>query len=186
MDDAGAMSVGQRRRHLDADVDRRRGVEGTASCEVAERPAVHELVGDEVRARRVADVVNRDDVRVIQRRRRPGFADESGQAVRVAGKGGWQHLQRHLAAEADVLSEIHLAHSALAEGTDDLVMPESCALAQAHGIGALYLMRIREYVSPAALPRWRRRRSSSSTSSRRRHAWPRRHLPQARRSGCVG
>ena len=65
MDDAGAVSVGQRGRDLDADVDGCRGVERSASSEVAERPAVHELIGDEVRARRVADVVNRDDVRGI-------------------------------------------------------------------------------------------------------------------------
>jgi hypothetical protein len=134
MDDAGAMSVGQSRRHLDADVDRRRGVERSASGEVAERPAVHELVGNEVRARRVADVVNRDDVRVIQRRHRFGFADEPGQAILVVGKCGRQNLQRDPAAEADVLSEIHLAHPALAEGTDDLVVPESCALGQRHRV----------------------------------------------------
>ena len=114
MDDAGAMSVGQRRRHLDADVDRGSGVERSAAGEVAERPAVHELIGDEVRARRVADVVNRDDVRVIQRRGRPGFADEPGEAVLVVGTCGGQHLQRNPAAEADVLSEIHFAHPALA------------------------------------------------------------------------
>ena len=135
MDDAGAMSLGQRRRHLDADVDRRRGVERSASGDVAERPAVHELVGDEVRARRVADVVNRDDVRVIQRRGRPGFADEPGEAVLVVSKYGRQNLQRDPAAETDVLSEIHLAHPALAEGTDDLVVPESCALGQPHRAG---------------------------------------------------
>ena len=103
MDDAGAMRLGQRRRHLDADVDRRRGVERSASGEVAQRSAVHELIGDEVRARRVADVVNRDDVRVIQRRRRPGFADEAGQAVLVVGRCGGQNLQRDAAAETDVL-----------------------------------------------------------------------------------
>jgi hypothetical protein len=52
----------------------------------------------------------------------------------VVGKGVRQNLQRDLAAEADVPSEIHLAHPALAEGTDDLVVPESCALGQSHGV----------------------------------------------------
>jgi hypothetical protein len=121
------MRLRQRRHYLNADVNRRRGVERSASDDVAERPAVHELIGDEVRARRVTDVVNRDDVRMIQRRRRPGFADEPGQAVLIVGRCGRQHFQRDLAAETDVLSEIHLAHPALAEGTDDLVVPESCA-----------------------------------------------------------
>ena len=134
MDDAGAMRLDQRRRHLDADVDRRRGVERSASGQVAQRSAIHELVGDEVRAGHVADVVNRDDVRVVQRRRRPGFADEAGQAVLIVGRGGGQHLQRHATAETDVLSEVDLAHSALAEGTDDLVVAELCALGQPHGV----------------------------------------------------
>jgi len=85
-----------------------------------------------VPARCVADIVNRDDVRVIQRRRRPGFADEPGQAVLIVGECRRQHFQRDPAAETGVLSEIHLAHPAFAEGTDDLVVPESCAPAQAH------------------------------------------------------
>ena len=134
MDDAGAVSLGQRRRHLDADVDHRRDVELGASGGVAERPAVHELAGDEVRARRVADVVDRDDVRVVQRRRGPGFADEPGQAVPVAGRCGRQDLQRDPPAEADVLGEIHLPHPALAEEREDFVVPESCAWIQPHEI----------------------------------------------------
>ncbi len=134
MDDAGAVSLGQRRRHLDADVDHRRDVELRASGGVAERPAVHELAGDEVRARRVADIVDRDDVRVVQRRRGPGLADEPGQAVLVAGRCGRQDLQRDPPAEADVLGEIHLTHPALAEEREDFVVPESCAWIQPHQI----------------------------------------------------
>ena len=49
MDDSGAMSLGQRRRHLDADVDRRRNVELSASGDVAQRPALPEFRRDDIR-----------------------------------------------------------------------------------------------------------------------------------------
>jgi GMP synthase PP-ATPase subunit len=104
------------------------------SGDIAERAAVDEFVGDEVHARRVANVMDRDDVRMVQRRRRPGFTDEPGLAVLVVGDVGRQDFQRDAAAEADVLSEIHLAHTALAEGTENLVVSEPCALVQTHGV----------------------------------------------------
>ena len=43
---------------------------------------------------------------------------------------GRQNLERDAAVEAYVLSEIHLAHPALAEGGHDLVVPQLGALVQ--------------------------------------------------------
>ena len=81
-----------------------------------------------MRARGFADVVDRDDVRMIQRRRGFRLSDESGQAVTVVGERWRQNLQRDAAVQARVLCEIHLAHSAFAERANDLVVPQPGAV----------------------------------------------------------
>ena len=60
--------------------------ERRVSDTLAQRRAVDELVGDEGSARRFADVVDSDDVRVIQRRCGFGLADEAVQPVAVVGE----------------------------------------------------------------------------------------------------
>jgi hypothetical protein len=52
----------------------------------------------------LAEVVDRDDVRVLQPRRAVGFAPEPGPEALVAGQVGLQDLQRHDPA-ADGLSK---------------------------------------------------------------------------------
>ena len=92
MDDPGAMGLGQCGRDLDANVDRGGGGERTASDQLAQGLSIDELIGNEMRAGRVADVVNRDDVRVIERRSSLRFLIETGKASAVLGQFFGQHL----------------------------------------------------------------------------------------------
>jgi hypothetical protein len=68
-----------------------------------------------------ADVVQRADVRVVERRDRPRLALEA-----VAEMLGG-HLDRHVASETRVARAVHLTHSAGANRADDLVRTESGA-----------------------------------------------------------
>jgi len=89
---------------------------------------LHHEVGDgAIVAGLRAHVVNDSDVGMIQRRSSPSFLLEPSQTFRVTGVLLRQHLDRHLAAQAGVLAEVHLAHAALTERFEDLVMTEGFA-----------------------------------------------------------
>ncbi len=64
---------------------------------------------------------------MIQRSGSTSFLLEACQALRVAGVLFRQHLDRHLAAQARVLAEVHLAHAARTEQLEDLVGAERFA-----------------------------------------------------------
>ena len=49
------------------------------------------------------------------------FAGEPRQAIRIAGEGVGQNLQRNVAIEFRVARPIHLSHTARSEGGEDLV-----------------------------------------------------------------
>ena len=68
--------------------------------QVAQRPALDELRGDEVRAVQLADVVDGDDVRVVERGDGAGLALEAANALGRATNSGGQDLERDLAARA--------------------------------------------------------------------------------------
>jgi hypothetical protein len=74
-----------------------------------------------------ADVVDREDVRMIQRRGRAGFLVESREASRVAGEGQWQYLDRDVTNEPRVPRPIDFAHAARAQGREDFVGTEAGA-----------------------------------------------------------
>ena len=81
----------------------------------AERLALDQL-GDDVRlSRRTADVVDRDDVRVVQRAGSARLLLETLTADRVAGNVRGQDLDRDGTVQARVLGPPHLAHATLAE-----------------------------------------------------------------------
>ncbi len=61
-----------------------------------------------------ADVVNDGDMRMIERRRRPRLLLEARQPLGIRSELGRQHLDRHLAAQTRVLTEVDLAHAASA------------------------------------------------------------------------
>ena len=72
-----------------------------------------------------ADVVDRDDVRVVQRPGRLRLLLEAPQAVRVLRVRGGQDLDRDVALQPRVAGAIDLAHPARADRAEDLVRPET-------------------------------------------------------------
>ena len=86
--------------------------------------AVEQLHDDEVLAVVLADVVDRADVRVVERRGDARLPPESLERVGARGELGRQELQRDLAAEADVFGAVDDAHAAAAEAIEDPVVAD--------------------------------------------------------------
>ena len=84
MDDAGGMRGVQRVGNLDPDVEQRIHAERAGGEPILQRRALQVLHDDERTPVLLADVVDGADVRVVQRRRRPRFARESAQCLRIA------------------------------------------------------------------------------------------------------
>ena len=91
-----------------------------------------QLVDDERGTFAHADVEERDDVGMVERRHRPRLQLEPREAVGVTREIRRQDLDRHLAREPRVERPIDLAHPALAEGRNDLVRAQSGPGCQGH------------------------------------------------------
>ena len=90
---------------------------------VLERAAVDELAHDVLAAAVLADVVHRDDVRVLERRRRRGFLPKAALRV-VVGDCVAQELDRDGPVELRVEAAIDRPAAAAAEQRVDAVMAE--------------------------------------------------------------
>ena len=116
MHDAGGMGHRQRLRDLIAQPpgfpQRNCGVQQP----LAQRLAVDKFLHDETAAFLFSNFVNRDNVRMIQRRGDSRFPFKSLQPVRVAGEFGGQNLDSHFAAQAQVTRAVNLAHPTGAKG----------------------------------------------------------------------
>ena len=126
VDDAGLVGVGEPgqhlhdHRHLPLDGHRR----GLAH-RLLEVLALQELHRDEGRAVGVAaEVEDGDQVRVLHLRDRPGLASEALLELGVVRDLGDHDLEGHVAVEDGVVGEVDLAHGALAEGAQDLVLAD--------------------------------------------------------------
>ena len=95
----------------------------------------HVLHHDEIVAVGRLDFVNRDDVRVIERRGGVRFLDKPATAILVADAVRRQHLDRDLAVEPRIAGAIHLAHPTGADEREDLVRPECRARLEGHASG---------------------------------------------------
>ncbi len=123
--DVGGVSLGEAVGHLGGDRQRlaRRGHPfGEDLPQCLSRDELHGDPGDPVG---LPDVVDRDDVRVVERGSGPGLLLEALQPLRVGGQGGRQHLDRDLAPEPRVPRLVHLSHSPGTQGRLDLVRTES-------------------------------------------------------------
>ena len=74
---------------------------------------------------------------MVKCRERPRLALEARLTIRIAGKGVWQHFDRHLAAQAGVDGPIHGAHSTGPEDPVDFIVAEPGAWRDAHQRGIL-------------------------------------------------
>jgi hypothetical protein len=122
VDDALLVGVLQRGQDLAHDLHGLRGLEGAVLPEErAEVGSPHELHHHEVGVAGAPPVVHGHDVRVREHGGRPGLATEAVDEVLVAGEGGVQHLQRHLAVEDGVVGAEHLSHPARRDAGEYLV-----------------------------------------------------------------
>ena len=78
-------------------------------------PARDEPHGDEQDAGGLARLVDRDDVGVVDGRRRARLADEPVPELGVRGQAGGNQLDRHLAAPALIAGAVDHGHAALAD-----------------------------------------------------------------------
>ena len=108
--------------------------------------AVHVLHDQEVQVLVLIDVVSTDDVRMIERCSRPGFAIEALKRGRILCFGGGQHLHCYSAAHEFMFAEINAAHAARAEAFQDLVLAngEATPFAQEK----LFCLEVRENAVP--------------------------------------
>ena len=89
--------------------------------------AAHEAHREEERAVELARVVDRDHVRVVERRRQARLAQEAVAEVGVARQLGHEHLQGDGPAEVHVLGAEHDAHAAAAELIAEAIAAEPVA-----------------------------------------------------------
>ena len=122
MDDALVVSAGQTACDLPAELGRFAGANGALGQTLAQCLAFEKFRHDERRTVVRAEVVDREDVGVGQRRDCLGLAFESGEVLGVIGQLARQHLDRNLAIEFGVDCAPDLAHASFADLLDDSVM----------------------------------------------------------------
>ncbi len=88
------------------------------------RLAVDQLEREERDAAGFFDRVDRDDIRVIERRGGPRLAIEPLAPVRIARQLAGQDLERDPPLQPRVVGEVDLAHPAFANELNDPVVPE--------------------------------------------------------------
>ena len=152
--DAAGVRGGEPGRDLRGDLERLARRQRAADQALAQRLAVEQLHRGEGDLAVLAEIEDRQDVRMRERRDRLGLALEARQRVGVGGEMRRQDLDRHLAVELGVAGAEDLAHPALAELGDDLVGAEPgsdhrvARSWRAGGIGALY------FSATDLTPRW--------------------------------
>src|SRR5262249_28070883 len=124
MNDPALVRPGERIGDLDRVVDGAAHVEPTASDDVLQESALDVLHRDEVEPLERADLVDRDDVRMIQRGRSARFPGQPRPAVVVARDHPGDNFQGHGTLELLVETLVDLAHAAPAEQLQDLEVAE--------------------------------------------------------------
>jgi hypothetical protein len=94
----------------------------SATDPVLQGLALHQLHGDVGLALVLPEVVDGADVRMIQRRGRPGLAAETLQGSGVVGQLLGEEPERHAAAEMGVLGLVHHPHPSTSELLEDRVV----------------------------------------------------------------
>ena len=133
MGDARAVRAVER--VADLDRNRQRGLDRKPRRPVQlvlERFAFEILQDEVVELPVAADVVDGTDVRIVQGRNRARFLLEALPRFRIAGEHAGEHLDGDRAIEPDVARTVDLAHTALANRTENLVRTDASARAQRH------------------------------------------------------
>src|SRR5205814_9544334 len=90
-----------------------------------QRVPFQEFHDDEMLALILVNVIDRADVRMVQRGGSPRLTLKSFNRQSVPGEIFRKELQQHMAAEPQILGFIHHTHSAAAQLLQDAVMRES-------------------------------------------------------------
>ena len=122
MDDVARVRGVERHRNLHAEVDDLIDRQRASLDALLHRPALEQLHHDEGPPLVLAELVDRTDVWVFQRRRQPGFALEPGQPRRVGAVFLAEELDRDLAIEAQILRAVYDAHATFAKLVEHAVV----------------------------------------------------------------
>ena len=133
MDDAARVGAHERAGDLCQDPGRLGELERAALDASGERFAFVAGHRDEVMALPFADFVDGADVRVVERTRCAGLAQQARLGVAAAQLVGADELERHLAVERLVLGQVDDAHAPLAELGQHAIVRDSLA---DHGVAA--------------------------------------------------
>ncbi len=127
MDEATRMRGVESARHLGEDPDRFPRLERAVPQPLLEVRTLHVAHGDEEQLAELSGLVDRDDVRVVDRGRELGLPQEALAEGRVLGQVGGEELERDVASQADVLGEVDDTHTTATEQGLDPVPRELSA-----------------------------------------------------------
>ena len=122
--DACAVCRAERVGNMRPDIDHAVDWETAGSNRLAQGQPVDALDRDVAEVGDSADVVDRHDVRVVERRRRFGFRDEPTHPIAIVRAMRQQNLEGDEAVQPLIASAIDDAHPAFAELVDDEVVGE--------------------------------------------------------------
>jgi hypothetical protein len=132
MNDAAIVRRSQTAGDLTRVIGRLAGRQRTAGHPVVQGVAIEHL-GDQVRGAALdADVVDRQDVRVIESAGGSRFLLESAPTIRIIRKHGRENFDCDVAAELLVVCPVDLAHTTRSERADDLEAAKSIAHRKSH------------------------------------------------------
>src|SRR4030081_1368773 len=114
MRDARFMRLGQTFRNLRRDFNRLSHGQRAASKELAQRLPLHQLHCDKGAAIGLVNLVNRTDIRMVQRGGRACLEAKTLKRLRVFGELFGKKLQRNMSAELQVFGFVNHAHAAAA------------------------------------------------------------------------
>src|SRR5262245_28195395 len=131
---------GDREGLIDVDPWSRR-VRRLADQAFGKRLAVDELEGEELRAIRFVETMNRGDIGMIQGGEDLRFALESCEPVGIKRECVGENLERDVAIQFGIARAIHLAHSARTDGSENLVGTKASAGCQRHASRLILAMK---------------------------------------------
>ena len=112
----------------------------TSRDPISQRRPIHEFHHEGMSAVRIFKAKDVRNIRVIECGEDFRFAVETGETVGIARHDIWQDFHGHVAFELRVPRAIDLAHTARAEGGEDLVRAKARAGLEGHGdLTGLYL-----------------------------------------------
>ena len=122
--DAALVGVLEPRRDLPGDRQRLVHRQSAPRQPLREVLALDQLEREREDSVRLLEPVDRADPRMVERGEDLRLAAEPGQALRLVGDLGREHLERDVAPELQVAGAEHLSHPARADRLEDLVVPD--------------------------------------------------------------